>query len=106
MASGGITGFPIGGIVSVVPGAGMTRTPSMTGFQHGSGAIRSGGGSQPPAAGNNARIRSSSAVAIPRRPRSRDRGRYPRAPSQLQAEERYRSQPVGPQEAEDWTVAL
>ena len=33
MSSGGITGFPIGGIVSVVPGAGMTRTPSMTGFQ-------------------------------------------------------------------------
>ena len=106
MSSGGITGFPIGGIVSVVPGAGMTRTPSMTGFQHGSGAIRSGGGSQPPAASDSAHLRSSSAVAIPRRPRSRDRGRNPRAPSQLQAEERYRSQPVGPQEAEDWTVAL
>ena len=106
MASGGITGFPIGGIVSVVPGAGMTRTPSMTGFQHGSGATRSGGGSQPPAAGNSSRMRSPNAVATHRRPRSRDRGRYPRAPSQIQAEERYRSQPVGPQEAEEWTVAL
>ena len=104
MASGGITGFPIGGIVDTVSGSGQTRTPTAMGFQHGSGAIRSGG-SQPPTMGNSARPRSASAASS-HRPRSRDRGRYPRAPMQVEAEERYRSQPAGPQEAEDWTVAL
>ena len=98
MAAGGITGFPIGGGQIDI---GMTGTPSMVGFQHGSGATRSGG-SQPPPAGRF--TRSSSAARL--RPRSRDRGRYPRPTMQFQAEERFRTQPAGPQEAEDWTVAL
>ena len=49
--------------------------------------------------------RSSSAARL--RPRSRDRGgRYPRASMQFQAEERFRTQPAGPQEEQDWTAAL
>ena len=100
---GGITGFPIGGFGDIGMTPILPPTSGRIGIYHGSGAQRTGATSMPPPTAGSQR--SSSAARL--RPRSRDRGgRYPRASMQFQAEERYRTQPAGPQEEQDWTVAL
>ena len=80
----------------------MDVTPTSAGNRHGSGAIRSGR-----AAGRDATSLPPKAVyyrTSNQRARSRDRSN--RASVQMEAEARFRAQPAGPQEEQDWIAAL